>query len=203
VQILSDEKLMEQLQQGRVEALDELYRRYARRLYAFCYHSTRSNPSCDPEDLVQDVFIRIIKSAHTYNPAKASFRTWMFRVARNRCIDVIRKGQRFRFVPLGKRPEENDLDGGLALEDVLIDPTQDVAGTMIKTSTSQAIRDCIGELKQEEERQAILLYYLGGKVYREIGDVLGKSTSMARNYVKAAQEKVKRCLERKGIGPEP
>ncbi|MBC8231364.1 hypothetical protein H8E77_17570 [bacterium] len=44
-----------------------------------------------------------------------------------------------------------------------------------------------------------MLYYIDNKSYREIGRILGKSTSMARNRVKSAQEKVKQCLERKGI----
>jgi DNA-directed RNA polymerase specialized sigma24 family protein len=69
----------------------------------------------------------------------------------------------------------------------------------MRASVVQAVRDCIQELDHPDEKQAIVLYYLGDKVYREIGDVLGKSTSMARNRVKAAQDKVPRCLERKGI----
>jgi DNA-directed RNA polymerase specialized sigma24 family protein len=40
---------------------------------------------------------------------------------------------------------------------------------------------------------------MGGRVYREIGQVLGRSTSMARRWVKSAQAKVKGCLEGKGI----
>jgi DNA-directed RNA polymerase specialized sigma24 family protein len=48
-----------------------------------------------------------------------------------------------------------------------------------------------------------LLYYLGGKVYREIGQVLGKSTSTAKNRIQSAQEQLKRCLEDKGIDAAP
>jgi RNA polymerase sigma-70 factor (ECF subfamily) len=90
---LTDEQLVEQLQQGQTDALDELYKRYARKLYAFCYNATRSQNPQESEDLVQDVFVRVIKAAHTFNPKKASFRTWMFRIARNRCIDVSSKGR--------------------------------------------------------------------------------------------------------------
>ena len=69
---------------------------------------------------------------------------------------------------------------------------------MIQTVLVQSVRACIDEL-DGNEKQAIVLYYMGGKVYREIGQVLGRSTSMARNWVKSAQTKVKRCLEGKGI----
>lgn len=72
-----------------------------------------------------------------------------------------------------------------------------------KAATADAVRDCIDRLQHREEKQAFLLYHLSGMVYREIGEVLKKSTSMARNRVKAAQEKVKQCLESQGIGAAP
>ena len=193
---LTDEHLMERLCQGQTDALDELYKRYAKKLYAFCYHSTRSKNPQDAEDVAQDVFVRVIKAAHTFNPHKASFRTWMFSIARNRCIDVSRRRGRFSFIPLGKREDDEE---GLALKDTLADESEDVERSVIRASMIEAVRDCIAQLDNEDEKQAIVLYYLGGKVYREIGVILGKSTSMARNRVKSAQEKVKRCLERKGI----
>jgi DNA-directed RNA polymerase specialized sigma24 family protein len=48
-----------------------------------------------------------------------------------------------------------------------------------------------------------LLYYLGGKVYREIGQILGKSTSTAKNRIQSAQGQLKRCLEGKGVDSVP
>jgi len=198
---LTDEQLMEQLQQGQTGALDELYRRYAKKLYAFCHNTTRSKSPQESEDLVQDVFVRLIKAAHTFDPQKASFRTWMFRIARNHCIDVIRRQGIVRFIPIGRRTEQNDHQEELALEDTIADPNENVERSVIKTSVMEAVRDCINELKNQDERQAIVLYYLGGKVYREIGVILGKSTSTARNHVKSAQDQVRGCLERKGIHP--
>jgi RNA polymerase sigma-70 factor (ECF subfamily) len=199
VKRLTDEQLMKRLQQGQTDALDELYKRYAKKLYVFCCHTTRSQNPQESEDLVQDVFIRVIKAAHTFDPQKASFRTWMFRIARNHCIDVVRRKEKIRFMPIGEKAEQNDHQEELVSEDTIVDPNQDVENSMIENSVVGAIRDCINELESQEERQALLLYYLGGKVYREIGEMLGKSTSMARNWIKSAQEKVKRCLERQGI----
>lgn len=196
---MTDEQLMEQLHQGQTDALDELYKRYARKLYAFCYNTTRSQNPQESEDLVQDVFVRVIKAAHTFNPKKASFRTWMFRIARNRCIDIIRRKEKIRFVPIEKRIERNDRKEELELKDALADQNENVERSVIRISVIEAVRDCINELENEDEKQAIVLYHLGAKVYREIGEILAKSTSMARNLVKSAQDKVKRCLERKGV----
>ena len=101
---LTDEQLVERLQGGQAGALDQLYARYAKKLHVFCSYNARSD-RLDPEDLVQDVFLRVIKSAHTFDPGKASFRTWLFRIARNRCIDANRRERIIRFIPIGRKPE--------------------------------------------------------------------------------------------------
>ena len=195
----TDEQLMERLKQGQTGALDELYRRYARKLYAFCYNTMRFQNPQETEDLVHDVFVRVIKAARTFNPQKASFRTWMFRIARNHCIDVVRRKKIFQIIPLGKRAAQNDHEEEPAPEDTIADQDENVESSVIRTSVIEAVRDCVNGLDNADEKQAIALYYLGGKVYREIGEMLGKSTSMARNRVQSAQDKVKRCLERKGV----
>jgi len=195
---LTDEQLVERLQGGQAGALDQLYARYAKKLHVFCSYNARSD-RLDPEDLVQDVFLRVIKSAHTFDPGIAYFRTWLFRIARNRCIDANRRERIIRFIPIGRKPERAGSQDQLVVEDALVDQGADVASSVMRASVVQAVRDCIDELDHQDEKQAIVLYYLGDKVYREIGEVLGKSTSMARNRVKAAQDKVRRCLERKGI----
>ena len=197
----TDEQLVGQLQQGDVGALDELYRRHARGLYVFCRNLATG--SHDPEDLVQDAFLRVIKSAHTFDPSRASFRTWLYRIARNRCIDLARRANLVRFLSIGRRGEAHEGQEQAAAEEVLVDESQDVETLAAQAATTTAVRDCIDRLEHRDEKQAILLYHVSGLVYREIGEVLGKSTSMARNRVKAAQEKVRQCLERKGIDTPP
>jgi len=193
---VTDEQLMERLQQGQTDALDQLYRRYARKLCAFCYNATCSS---SPEDLVQDVFVRVIKGAHTFKPDRSSFSTWVFRIARNRCIDISRRERIIKFVSIRKWADSDDGVEEFLPEDALIDQEENVGRTVERAAETEAVRDCISELENEDEKQAIKLYYLTSKVYREIGEILGKSTSMARNRVKSAQDKVKRCLERKGF----
>jgi RNA polymerase sigma factor (sigma-70 family) len=72
-----------------------------------------------------------------------------------------------------------------------------------RESVIRAVRDCLGTLKNAEEKEAILLYYLAGRVYREIGETCGASISMVRKRIASAREKLKACLERKGITAFP
>lgn len=193
---MTDEQLVEQLKKGKTRALDELYKRYAKPLYAFCANITRSK---DPEDVVHDVFTRVIEHVDTFNPQKATFRTWIYRIARHRCIDLVRRDKQVSMIPLERKTGKNEHEGRVTLKDIIPDDRENVERSLTRASEIEAVRDCINKLNHKEEREAIVLYYLVGKVYREIGEMLKKSTSMAKNYVSAAQEKVKRCLERKGF----
>ena len=195
--MLTDEQLVEQLKKGKIRALDELYRRYAKTLYAFCLANTGTK---DPEDLVHDVFMRVIESSDSFDSRRASFRTWMYRIARNRSIDLARHTQKFPTFSLDAPQADPDTGGAKAsYKETLADRGENPEQIVSKEAGIEAVRDCINALQQEEERQAITLYYLAGKVYREIGEMLHKSTSSAKNYVNAAQENVKRCLEGKGF----
>jgi RNA polymerase sigma-70 factor (ECF subfamily) len=184
----TDERLMEQLRRGQTGALDALYGRYASRLYTFCSYTARSLDPQEVEDVVQDVFMRVIQSAHTFRPQRASFRTWLFRIARNRCIDVMRRRQKVKMMPIGTSEERGDGEQELVPEGAIADEREDVEGIVVRASAIEAVRACIHELANEDERQALMLYYLGGKVYREIGQMLGRSTSTARNWIKSAQD---------------
>lgn len=193
--VLTDEHLIERLKKGNTRALDELYRRYARPLYAFCATLTRAH---DPEDIVHDVFLRVIESVDAFNPDRASFRTWIFRIARNRCIDVGRHHARVNLISL-ENPIGNPHNPGRAtIADTLTAEQETITDALIRESEIESVRACLDALTEDDERQAIVLYYFLGKVYREIGDILQKSTSTAKNYVTAARDKLKRCLERKG-----
>jgi len=193
--MLTDEQLVERLKKGKSRALDELYRRYATPLFAFCNSLTRAG---DPEDIVHDVFMRVIESADAFNPDRASFRTWLFRIARNRCIDLGRRDARVSMISLEKPIGNPNNPDSATIQDTLAAAQESVETTLIREAEVEAVRTCIDALSEDDERQAIVLYYFMGKVYREIGDILQKSTSTAKNYVTAARDKVKRCLEHKG-----
>ena len=195
----SDENLIAELGNGQTAALDELYSRYARQLYAYCRHHAHNPPDQEIEDLVQDIFLQLIKSAHTFNPKKASFKTWLYTIARNRCIDFLRRSSRYPAFSLDQDQDQHGEQVHPEREEVLPDPDKNTESQVIQNIIHQAISDCLAELDNPEEKQSILLYYLAGKVYREIAEIMGKSLSTVKNRVHSAQQKVKACLERKGI----
>ena len=85
---LNDREVMKALQGGRSEMLAILFERHHVRLYNFLYRLTGDRMTS--EDLVQEVFFRILKSCHTFR-GKSGFPVWMFTIARNIHIDHLRK----------------------------------------------------------------------------------------------------------------
>jgi RNA polymerase sigma factor (sigma-70 family) len=83
-----DEDVMLQVRDGEVEMLGVLFDRYQSPLYNFYTKMTQDRAAS--EDLVQEVFLRILRYRHTYRPG-TPFRTWMYRIARNTRIDQFRK----------------------------------------------------------------------------------------------------------------
>jgi RNA polymerase sigma-70 factor (ECF subfamily) len=88
----TDAALVQAIAAGDREAFAMLFERFAPRLEAHYGRSLRRDSQS--EDLVQDVMLSVWRNAHSYRPEVAAVSTWLFRIARNRFIDVVRK-QRF------------------------------------------------------------------------------------------------------------
>ena len=77
---ISDEQLMVDAKKGNLDSIGTLYKRYSKRLYNFFLRLTNNRETS--ADLLQNVFLRIIKYRNSYNP-EYLFKTWMYQMARN------------------------------------------------------------------------------------------------------------------------
>ncbi|HPQ38827.1 MAG TPA: RNA polymerase sigma factor [bacterium] len=122
---LSDDDLMAMFASGTGEAFDMLYDRYRHRIYGFaltCLHS-----EADAEDLVQDVFLRIARSAEHYEP-RNRFKAWIFSIAANRIRALAAREGLLREKTLEMhrmraggsfRPDASPTDRAVAARDIL------------------------------------------------------------------------------------
>ena len=85
----NDQRWIKQIQKNASEsAANNLVSKYYKEMYAFHYKQT-----LDPDlslDVTQELFITVLQSIHAYDPKKASFRTWLYRIASNRIVDYFR-----------------------------------------------------------------------------------------------------------------
>jgi RNA polymerase sigma factor (sigma-70 family) len=93
----TDEIVMLAVQQGKKEQLGVLFQRHQRGLFRYFFHLTRHQSMS--EDLVQESFVRILRSAATFRPG-GSFPSWMYQVARSAYFDQMRKKVVHGEVPL-------------------------------------------------------------------------------------------------------
>ncbi|GEM_PF-2647087 len=90
---ISDNQLMANVKAGDLDKLGVLFERYKKPLYRYFYLQTGNCTAC--EDLVQSVFMRIIKYRDRFRPI-GEFRSWMFRIAHNLGVDYMRRRSRSR-----------------------------------------------------------------------------------------------------------
>jgi len=113
---VADEVLVRRVaRSGNERALSELYDRYAGLTYGIGVHYLRDRMLA--EDLVQDVFTAVWRGAAGFDPSRARFTTWLYRITRNRATDLIRRrGARVRTVSgeAHLQPKEEDPAGELS-----------------------------------------------------------------------------------------
>ena len=101
----TDEFLAQEASRGVLEAYDELVRRYQDRIYGFVLQ-TVSNPA-DAREATQDAFLRAYAALHQFRPGK-TFSAWLFAIARNRSIDLLRSRRDAAEEPQPETPDFND-----------------------------------------------------------------------------------------------
>ncbi len=162
VKSYEDEALMAFFQDGKVQAFNELVQRYQDRLHNFLYRYTHNHQDC--EDLVQETFLRVHKSKHSYKPI-AKFSTWMYTIALNLAKSMYKKKQRMYKVSIHKDESDPD-DRELLLEDVNI--LQDDA--LHEKLCMEQLEKALMELP-EDFREVIILRDLQQLTYEEISEI--------------------------------
>jgi RNA polymerase sigma-70 factor (ECF subfamily) len=173
----SDELLMLRVRDGEVEKLGVLYGRYRDPLFNFFVRLTGS-PSLS-EDLVHDVFLRMLKYRHTFETGKV-FRTWMYQVARNAQIDSWRK-----------RQHEISLEGAGA-ESCEAWPSQDSSPdlSLRQRQEMNLLQRALAELSFES-REVLVLGRFQELKYEEIARALDCSVSAVKMRVHRALKELK------------
>ncbi|MEP0365347.1 MAG: RNA polymerase sigma factor [Cyclobacteriaceae bacterium] len=165
---------------GDVEKLGLLYKRYSRRLYGFFYRM--SGDGALSEDLVQNVFVRMLKYRYSYSE-KGSFESWIFHVSRNVFKDDLRKNQRYHF-----QQDMTEWEGHLKEES-----NQEVF--MQKTDELNMLHRALASLSVEN-RELLELTRFQKLKYEKVSEVLDISVSAVKVRVHRAMKALKENYEK-------
>lgn len=189
---VADEALMRLYAQGHHEAFEVLLGRHERGVYNFILRSTGQAEMA--EDLCQEVFLRVIKSAPRYKES-ARFTTWLYTIARNICIDKARRRARHTEVSLNKPYGGDDGEEGRSYLDNLGD-AHAAAGNvaMVREQFRGRLREALDALPQEQ-REVFLLREVSGLKFREIADVIGVPENTIKSRMRYALETLRGFME--------
>lgn len=158
----NDNHLMGEVRAGRTGALATLFERHHARVFRFCLRMTGDRQSS--EDLVQEVFMRILRYRKSFK-SEFDFAPWMFRIARNACVDHLRYSD-------GYPDTGHDMDGKLAEQ-----PTAD--DELAGHEQAHLVRRALLRLPVER-REVLVLSRFEFKSYEEIAGVLGCSVGAVK-----------------------
>jgi RNA polymerase sigma-70 factor (ECF subfamily) len=152
----SDATLVERLPNDRSgDELRELYRRYASELFGFATSALGDRELA--EEVVQDVFAQLWRHAGDYDQRKASVRTWLYAIARNRIIDAHRRA--------AARPKR-------AEDDASLDSAAEMDAALDNAVLRWQVTAALARLSPAH-REVIRLAHYGGLTMREIAERTG------------------------------
>jgi len=175
------ESVIERAQGHDAEALGEIYRRYARRVFGLCRYMLNSREGA--EDATSEVFLKLQRSIESYD-GSIPFPRWLLRVAGNQCIDVLRRRRRGRQVIV-------EVEYGAAVVEATSSEPSPL-GSVIRMEERAQLQAAIACLP-ENFRLPLVLRYYSELSYDEIGQQLG----LERNHVAALIFRAKLELRRK------
>ena len=165
--------------EGNTDALRQLVEMYSDGLVRFAYCFVAS--SAVAEDVMEDTFASIIATKRRFSP-QATFKTYLYRIARNTCVDYLRFHR--KFVPLC------DVENVLAFNDLETD--------VEKREEKRVLYKCLQQLPCEY-RDVLQLVYLEGFETQEVCSIMRKSTKQVYNLLTRAKISLKNLLKMEGI----
>jgi RNA polymerase sigma factor (sigma-70 family) len=175
VNTLEDNAIMLKVAAGDLDKMSLLFERHSRKLFAFLFHQSHKREAS--EDMVQNVFYRMLKYRHTFT-AESNFTGWMYHIARNVIKDQVKKYDfATRYDPIDEHEEH--IAGG-TLADEQIEKKQARAG----------LYDAMRRLS-DNNRELLTLSRFQHLKYSEIGEMMGISEGAVKVRIYRAMQELK------------
>lgn len=185
LQQMSDEDVMEQLQNGIIPAFDIIVHRFKDRLHNFLYRYTHNHEDC--EDLVQETFLRVYRSRQSYKRI-AKLSTWIYTIALNLAKTMYKKKQRMKTFSIHE--DESDPD----------DRAFDIEDSSILQDEKLHLKNSMAELEKalaglnDDFREAIVLRDIQQLSYEEISEITDTPMGTVKSRINRARAQLQEMI---------
>ncbi|MEY2557056.1 MAG: hypothetical protein QOE34_481 [Verrucomicrobiota bacterium] len=180
-----DVRLMQLVSTGETTAFEQLVERHQRLVIGTVARMLGSNS--DVEDIAQQVFVRVWKSAKRYVP-RAKFTTWLLKITRNLVFNELRRRSRHAQVPLQLEPEEEE-------RPIKDERAMAPDAALLERELQGAIEAAIARLP-ETQRMAVVLRRYDDLSYEQIAEVLDQSVPAVKSLLFRARTELRTHLSR-------
>jgi RNA polymerase sigma-70 factor (ECF subfamily) len=177
-QVLTDEELTKRVQEGHEEAFTLLFDRYEKKIIRYGQKFLYNYE--DVLDAVQETFIKSYRNIESFD-ATRKFSTWLYRIAHNTFINVIKKKG---------RESVSFFDFDTFFQFAIPDPTS-VKEDLLTSEDKTALNECLTTL-DPKYREPLVLYYFEEKAYQEIADIMHIPTATVGVRLKRARDILKK-----------
>ena len=185
-----DTRLMLGVRDDEPGAFEELVARYQSRLVGVMHHLVGN--AAEAEDLAQEVFLRVYRARKKYR-ARCKFSTWLFTIANNLALNVLRSRKRRPAIslslrdsgPLGARPAEQLVTAPSGSQPIR---------RMQRQELTTVIRDALDKLN-ERQRLAVVLNKFEDMNYAEIAEVMGLTVKAVKSLLCRARMNLREALK--------
>lgn len=170
----ADEELVNRARNGDTGAFDVLVRRYQRRIYALAYHMTSHHQ--DADDVVQETFTKAFRSLRRFH-GRSSFYTWLYAIASNLSLNLLRRRKRRPTSSLDQLDEE-----GFSSDPAFVDTT--LAADTPRLVRMREIQEKLNEALltlSDDHRAVVVMHDIEGIPHTEIARILTISEGTVRS----------------------
>ncbi len=182
--VLADEDLISLVESGDTEALAGLYDRHGRSAYSLAYRMMGDRQAA--EDLVQDSFIKVWRSAKSYRAERGSVRTWILSITHNRGIDHIRS-------TASRRRTQDRVE-------MTAETTQqsEAFSETWRNSQRSQVQEALKTLP-DEQLKILELAYFSGYTHAEIAEMLDLPLGTVKGRMRLGMKKIKSFFDAQGV----
>ncbi|MEO6289582.1 MAG: sigma-70 family RNA polymerase sigma factor [Ginsengibacter sp.] len=177
----TDQELVQQYRDGgNMDRLGELYTRYMDLVYGVCLKYMKEPE--EAKDCVINIFEELVTKLKKYEVD--NFKGWLYQLSKNFCLMKIRSNK--------KNPALVDAEVVHLSENIHLD------GVMEKEQDLNSMEYCIEQLP-EDQKEAIQLFYLKEKCYKEIAETTNTDINKVRSFIQNGRRNLKICMEKRAL----